>query len=315
MEIFKYDILDTISILKFLYRKKVPIALACTTAVILAIIGTSLIPPKFLATGIVYATASNSSEEILSNPQFGFEVHADRLMQVLSSEVLRDSIIQEFNLIEYYEIDTNRLDWKYSLDRQYTSDISFTRTPYLSVVINARMKDPHLAANVVNRIIDLVDGIRGTIFKQNSFIALQEIEREYLTQKSKVDTLVAEIAQLKEIYKGSNTARLREIQQKNAKFYANEMVDIRLEHAMNQYEYAQHLLNKAQERYNKASAQYERSLPSVYVIDRAKPYFKKVSPSYSRNIILALFLSFLFSILMLWLADSYQYLQKELSRS
>ena len=215
MDLFTDEKFDTIRFLRFLFQKKWHILGTTLATALLALLVTFFIPAKYYSYGTIFPTASNSMDDVLQNPQFGYEVHADRLMQVLESEVLRDSIIGMFDLVNYYEVDTNKLDWKYDLDKKFVTDITFFRSKYMSIVIKARMKNPKLAADIVNAIIEMVDGLREKIFKDNATEALRIVENNYFRKVEEVNKLVDSIYTQREGNTGTSLSLLgRRINQK-----------------------------------------------------------------------------------------------------
>ncbi|MDG1849709.1 MAG: Wzz/FepE/Etk N-terminal domain-containing protein, partial [Flavobacteriales bacterium] len=71
--------------------------------------------PKFKSTAVIYPTTTNSISQALlveHNPyrkdvlEFGEELEAERLLQILNSDEMQYRIVQEYNLFEHYEIDS-----------------------------------------------------------------------------------------------------------------------------------------------------------------------------------------------------------------
>ncbi|MEI6900574.1 MAG: Wzz/FepE/Etk N-terminal domain-containing protein, partial [Bacteroidota bacterium] len=161
------------------------VAIACIATFVV----TLFIPKEYTSSAVVYATDSNSLDDVLRNPQFGYDVEADRLIQLLQSRSIRDSIIRKYQLVKYYDIDTTDNDWSYWLNKKYERDIGFSKTVFMSVVISASTKDPKMSANIVNEIISLVNTTRERLLKQNLVVALNSLQKEYGTIKSELDSM------------------------------------------------------------------------------------------------------------------------------
>lgn len=302
---------DLINIIRFFIRnRKIYIWSFIATAVI-TITATSFMDKKYTAGGIIFPTATNSLEDTYNNPMFGYDVEADRLIQLLQSKEIQDSIVKKYNLITYFELDTNENNWIDDLNKKYAKNIFFSRTSFMSINITAQMKDPQLAVDVVNSILNLIDPIRNRILKQNIGIAFHSLQTEYLYQKSLVDTLVRQIHDMRNDYGNPQISLLtnlqltfKEPQSKNTTF---------LEEKIDKYIIQKIIFNEVKAKYEKARAQYERPLPSVYVINRAIKSNKKIFPSYSFNLAVAIFSMLILVTLILTIKEKMLEIKQELN--
>lgn len=159
---------------------------------------TLLMTPKYESTGIIFPTPTNSPDKILAEPQFGYEVDADWLMQVLKSEIVRDSIDRTFDLVGYFELDTSRQGWTDDLKKDYEKMLDFERTEYMSIEISAQTSKPELSANIVNFIIDHINPIREKIFKTNTYQTLLHFENAFFDKNRYVNSLIDSIYSMRE---------------------------------------------------------------------------------------------------------------------
>jgi capsular polysaccharide biosynthesis protein len=268
----------------------------------LAALVTLFIPKRYQSFAIIFPPASNSIESAIENPNFGYDIEADRLMQILSSNRLQDSIVRKFDLVSYYELDTTQMAWEADLDKKYKRDIGFSRTPYMSILISAKTEDPQLSANIVNSIIRVIDPIRQDILSTNIRTANHELESEFLVKQRLVDSLVNDITLLRNETKNNTLAILGnqflQFQQGKSEVYTN---NTRLEFLINQYFYAQANMNLTRDKLDKARIQLNRPVQGVYVLDRGKVNNKKVSPSFAINMVSAFAGAFLLGILYLFI--------------
>jgi uncharacterized protein involved in exopolysaccharide biosynthesis len=259
---------------------------------------------QYASYGIVFPANNNSVESIVENPTVGYDLEADRLMQLLQSNEVFDSVVAKFNLINYYGIDKAAPDWRDELREDFVDDVTFVRTQYMSIVITAQTTDPQLSADIVNYIISLSDGIRDRFYKRNLYAAYKSIEKEYFGKKAYVDSLERQLAALR-----SKTS-VDFIVMPNSQYViqaksnpGNAQSSTELERVTNLYIFEQFRLNEIAARYEKSKNQYERPVTLIFIVDRAKPSYKKVFPSYTVNLSLAGVLSFAFSIFFLMLSD------------
>lgn len=301
MNIFSEEQKDAINFIRFLYLKRRTIILTVIAAVVLTGIITFFIPPKFYSFAVVFPTESNKVEDVLKDPKFGYDTHADQLLQMLESEQLRDSVVKRFDLVHYYGVDTATIDWKQKLDQEYIEDVTARRTKYMSVVISATTKEPKLSASIVNAIIDYVNEFRSTIFHENRKKALDAAQKAYEDQASTMEDL------RKQIYAMKDTTDAHNILYNQVESSGDRVADInfvnnpRLEKLVYSYRFALTRSQALREDYIIAQEQYNEPLPSVFEVDRAKPSYKKASPSYSVNLSVAFFGSLVLSIIALYL--------------
>ena len=156
------------SIIFDLFKWRKPLALFSILAVILAGLFSSplIITPKFKSTSIIYPTTTNSISQALlveHNPyrkdvlEFGEELEAERLLQILNSDEMQNRIVDEFDLYTHYEISQQDEFAKTWMDLAINEHFSFKRTELMSIKIEVLDKDPVLAASMCNRVVDLID--------------------------------------------------------------------------------------------------------------------------------------------------------------
>lgn len=273
---------------------------------------TFFIPKKYLSTAIIYPPNSHTQSEILANPQFGYEIETEQLLQLLSSKEMRDRTIQKFHLYDYYQLDTTDIAWSSKLTKQYVQDIQFLRSKYLSVVVNVEMKDPILASSIANFQIDEINNYRKQIFDLNRRQKFDHIEKVYASSNEKLSKLEDSIYSMR----GNNKLLFNFFENLNNENYdPSDFVDQpELEAIVRNYLFEYSHNNDLRKSYEIALEQIEAPLPSVYTIDRAKPSYLKVSPSYTLNIFLGAFTFFLLVFVVRYASEKWYELKRENSR-
>lgn len=254
----------------------------------LAITLTFFIPKKYEAIGIIFPTNGNSSSGIMEDPRFGFGLDADQLMQLLESQMLRDSIIDKYNLIDYYEIDKTDLSWQKKLEKKYIKDIQAKKTKYFSILITAETKSPELSANIVNSIIYFVDEIKANIIRKNQYSTLDFLQTKYRNQLNIVDSIKMKIYENKKpitandlLYNHLNGTKKNKVDKSD--YY---ITDVLLENLVEEYLFQYDILKGYKIELSKAEAAISKPLPKVYTVSNAFINYKKSSPSYLNNSIL-----------------------------
>ncbi len=303
--------LETIDFLQFVYAKRKPILITVISALVIAAIVTLILPKRFKSSAIIFPVYNNNVESVIENPVFGYDVEADRLLQLLESDEVRDSVVAKFDLMNYYELDEAAMDRNDQLRLKFIDDVEFIRTPYMSIVINVVTKKPDLSANIANYIIHLADGVRGRIFKKNELAAFKQVEKEFVAKQIVVDTLKERINSLR----GESSSDL--VALVNMQGFVQTLsgegksgTNTELERALNQYIFEQSRMNEIAGRYERAKAHYESPITQVYVVDRARVSHKKVSPSFLINLSIAGFCSLIFSITFLLFYEKLRLIRK-----
>lgn len=292
-----------------LIKSRWKIILTTAVFVLAAVIITFFIPKKYVAFGVVYPTNSNSIRDIAGNPDFGFEIQADRLIQLFESKEMKDNIVERFNLIDYYELDTAVAGWRYDLSKNYSTDITFSRTRYLSVAIQARMRDPKLAADVVNTLIHYIDTIRENTYLSNIRLLVDDYESKQKDQEKIVDDIFTELITL-DVPSQQNRmtqTRLSQIEERERsgtqgegdaliKRKLMENPSYQLERLLDKYYDELGVLNGLKAEKRTAEKALDLPFPKVYKLVTAEVDRKKVSPSFLMNGLIGLLLGLFFSV-------------------
>ena len=149
------------------------------TAVLSFTFSTSFfIKPHYKASVIMFSTSSNAVSqlvmaegnynEFLDVTQFGNDLHVEQMIQVLESREIKDHLIEKYNLIAHYGIDTNEKYWKSKLYKYVGNNLTFQRTHNLAVQITVEDTDPQLAADMANEIANYYDVLKRRIIQQRS---------------------------------------------------------------------------------------------------------------------------------------------------
>ena len=182
------------------YRK--PILIILAVAALCAIVFSSpyFITPLYKSTTVVYPTSSNSISKVLISTTYqsekdimniGEDEQTEQMLQVMSSNRVRDKVISRFNLMEHYNIDPNGKYPFTKLNKLYDSRIKFRRTEYNAVKITVLDSDAELSARIANDIAEIFDSTMNQMQKEVAIEAYRIVEQEY-------NTLCAEMAQLED---------------------------------------------------------------------------------------------------------------------
>jgi len=192
------------NLLVFVWKNRKIILIITAIGTIASIIVSLLMTPIFRSTAIVFPTATSTvsfSEQRNAKAgamDFGEEEQAEQLVQILQSSKIRDRIVEEFDLYKHYDISMNDENKRYKLVLEYGSNFNYTRTRYGSIQIDVLDKNPELAADMANRIVDLIDTVKNEMLHQRTFEAFQvSIRKKTILQNElneisqRIDSLAA----------------------------------------------------------------------------------------------------------------------------
>ena len=296
---------DSSNLLLFIIRWKKPLVIITVAAAVLSAIFSApmFITPKFESTVIMFPTSTASisksllaknnaaKEDLLS---FGEEEQAEQLLQILNSDEIRSRIVEQYDLMTHYEIDTTDQYKQTKLFKEYESNITYKRTEFQSVRIDVLDSDPQLAADIANNIAALVDSVKNRMQKERAYKAMAIAEAEYMEMKDYVKELEDSLNTMREmgvndyesmserfneyyakaILEGNNRAAEKLAEQlKILTKYGGAYVSIRdmLEHEKEQ-------LSHLRAKYQEARVDAEQTLPHKFIVNSAFAAEKKSYP-------------------------------------
>ena len=166
----------------FLWSKRKALIIVTALALIGSIAVSVMMTPYYMSRAIVFPTKSNSvdfnSNSRNSVVEFGDEADAERLLQVLISPEIRDSLTKKFDLYAHYEIDSNEAHAKFEFQKAYEGNIKFYRTRYNSINIDVYDTDPQIAADIANDIVRLVDTVMNKMIRQRAIGPMYAVQSE-----------------------------------------------------------------------------------------------------------------------------------------
>jgi len=314
----------------YVWKRKKPLILITLAAAIISILVSLAITPMFKSTVVMFpASESPVSKSLLqTNYQdrigmlgFGEEEQLERILQVLHSDEIRDKIIEQFNLMEHYEIDPLKQYPKTKLFEEYASNIKFRRTEYNSIIIEVRDKDPQMAADLANGIASLIDNTMNQMKQERATKAFELVEREYNSARKRVKELndsisyynrlgvVAHEHQIERLTEAYGRA-LTEGKKGAAKDIEKKMAE--LEKYAAPFIYYRTLWENESERLRDLTAKYieaktetELTLSYIFILDKAYRAEKKAYPKKSIIVMVSTFATFILAVILFIFFESF----------
>lgn len=184
-----------IFIIKWKWHLLIIAAVAALGATIFS--SSAFIKPKFKSAVILFPSSTNSISKALLGAveeeqdvlKFGKEEQAEQLLQILNSDEIRDRVIEKFDLMRHYRIDASSDYPQTRVRKEFESNVSFSRTEFMSVQIEVLDENPELAANMANTISDLVDSMKTKIQHERAWQAYNIVEAAYQDKRKRMQEI------------------------------------------------------------------------------------------------------------------------------
>jgi len=188
---------DSTNFVLFLFKWWKPLVIVAVISILASFVFSLpyFITPKFKSIVILFPTSTNSISKALMSEnagpdqdilEFGEEEQAEQLLQILHSNMIQDKVIEKYNLMDHYNIDTASKFKRTSLYREYESNVHFRRTEFMAVEISVLDTDPQMAADIANDIAELLDSTKNHMQKGRAIKAFEIVEKEYIKLRDEV---------------------------------------------------------------------------------------------------------------------------------
>jgi uncharacterized protein involved in exopolysaccharide biosynthesis len=324
-----YSAFDLIA---FAWEKRLMLIGLTAGAAVLSIIVALTMHDRFKSTVVLFPAApvsisknlvetssiSMDSRDILS---FGREEDAERMLQILHSNQIKDYIVNKYRLMKHYEIDETKDKFPYTkLDIKYKGNIKFRRTQFQSIEITVLDETPEYAANIANDIAAYIDSAIHNMQKERALEAMKIVEKEYKSCQSGIEVLndsIQKIRQLGIIDYQSQAVALNQAYadalskgNNSAAATINSKMNILAQYGGSYVELSKKLESEIERlgllntKYASAKVNVEQTLPQIFIVDKANVSERKAEPKRSIIVIISTLSAFALSLLILLIIDN-----------
>lgn len=326
--------LTSTNLLVLLFRWRKPILIVSIAAAV-ASAGVSLVmKERYKSTVTMFATQQHSfGEQLLETVKkedvlaYGAEEDAERLMQILNSDQIRNRIIEDFDLWMVYDIPRDSKGARAKIGRQYNENVEARITRFGSIEVSVLDESPDRARDMANRISEYADSVSNNIRNerareafQYAEVSLRQLEEELglledsmtVLRKLGVYNYEDQVAALMEQY-GTAIAtghpdRAQKIKE-NLDFLSKYGT---LFHKLeSEIEGAYEKLTVLRKRYALIKIDIESNLPAKFIVDSATAADKKSFPIRWLIVVMSTLSAFVFTVIFLLIADSIRTLRSE----
>lgn len=331
-----YEGFDSSNFIAFLYQWRRTFFMVTIVAVVLSVIFSSayFITPLYKSQVVLFPTSTNAiSKALLSTTyggkedilEFGEDEQVEQMLQILNSNVIRDSVVLKYDLSNHYEIDASDPLINTKLFKQYESNILYKRTENSAVKIIVYDRDAQIAANIANDIAALYDVVKNRMKRKRAYVGYKIVETEYLKLKQEVATKEDSLTVLRklgvhdyesqseminrqlamEIAKGNN-ANIKRLEKRLdiLALYGGPYVSLRdgLEHDKKQ-------LSEIKAKYEEAKVDAEQDLPQKFIVSSAYKAERKSYPIRWLIVLISTFGALFLSVLIIITFEQVEKLQ------
>ena len=193
------DNYNSFSLMQFIWKKRKWLLIITAAAIVVSLVCSLLIKPKYKSTAIIYAPRTNSVAKILLNEEnynerldikaYATEEETEQMMQLLNAREIKDSLIRKFNLTEHLDIDTTSRGWRTKIMKVLDNAIEIKRTNFGAISIAVKDTDPQTACRMTEEILDLLDTIKNRTEHERARAA-------YVALCQQLDSIDKEVAKI-----------------------------------------------------------------------------------------------------------------------
>ncbi len=310
-------------LVRFAWDKKWILITLSFVAFVASIVISLAITPRFKSGVVLFPAASVSlsknlvetssistdNRDVLS---FGEDEEAERMLQILHSNQIKDHVVKKFDLMKHYKIDMSKPFPYTKLESKYKSNIKFRRTEFMSIEINVLDEDPQMAADIANEIAGYIDSTIHNMQKQRAVEAFNLVEKEYVNSEQEIKIISDSLQKIRHLgvidYESQaaslNTAYANAIargDQIDAKAVLSRM-NVLSQYGGNYIELSRTLeseisrLSQLKSKYVAAKLNVEQALPQIFIVDRAVKAERKAVPKRSIIVIISTLSAFALSL-------------------
>jgi uncharacterized protein involved in exopolysaccharide biosynthesis len=325
---------DSINILVFLFKWRWALVITCLAAAVISAVVSLTLEEKFKSSVVMFPAGKSSlgsqlMEEVQKEDvlQFGEKEEAERLLQILNSDKIRNKIIEKYDLYTHYNIPRDSKGANAKMSLAYDENISSKLTRFGSVRVDVLDKDPKTAMNIANDITALLDTVANELKNIRAREAFNIAQSEYQHLQNEIRVLedsmgvlrtkgvydyISQIEGLNEQYataigkRQSNEAAQLKKEMDQLAFYGS--VYVKLETLIESAYEREAILKK---RYELLKIDLNSNLPATFVVDSAAEADKKSYPIRWLIVVMSVFSAFVFGIVAILIFENFKMLRAQ----
>lgn len=179
---------NAFSLLQFMWKWRKWLLIVCAATFVISAACSFLVRPRFKSTALLYAPRTSSVSKILLNEQNyneRLEIKAlatvdetEQMLPFLNSVAIKDSLVEKYNLAEYYNVNLNKKGGKTKLYKNLTNNMTIKRTEYGAIQVSVSDWDPQRAYNMTLDVVRWLDTIKNHVEYERALAAYTILENQ-----------------------------------------------------------------------------------------------------------------------------------------
>ena len=326
--------LESSNLFVFFFRWKWTIIIVCFAAAVVSSIASLLIEEKYKSSVIMFATEQHSiGEQFLEDIkrkdllEYGEKDDAERLLQIINSDKIRNELIDKYDLWTHYDIDSADAGAKNLINKEYDSNVTAKLTRFGSIQVDVLDKDPVQARDMCNDIAALADTVSNRLRNGRARDAFEYAKISYENLQQEIKELEDSMGVLHSLGVYEYLIQIEGLNEQYATALAKGQVERanKLHEQMEQiseygsiYNKLQQLIESAYDREAVMKKRYDlmyidvnSKLPSKFVVDNASVSDKKAFPIRWLIVVMSVASTFVFIVIFLLVWDNFKRLKLE----
>ncbi len=322
--------IESSGLLLFVWQRRFPLITVTVLALVVSVIVSLVITPRYSSSVILYPTPMTTLSRSLLGPgtsrdelmTFGREADAERILQILQSNTIRDRIIEKYDLMEHYGINWEGRFPITNLHKKFERNVRFRKTQYMAIEIEVRDADPDFAADMANDIAGYIDSVMNVMIRHRAESSLSIIEDEFHRLNNEIDAVEDSLRKIRELgvldYESQSevmtTAYATAVRQRDTASieFFSERIDMLTRYGGIHVVLSEHQKNlttrlgELKDAVAEARIDASRTIPYKYVVNEAFPSEKKSYPVRSLIVAVSTISAFLLTLFGLLFMDSFR---------
>ncbi|MEO0403640.1 MAG: hypothetical protein AAF193_02090 [Bacteroidota bacterium] len=325
--------LNSSNLFVFLLKWYKHIIIICFIAAVVGAIASFLIEEKFKSTVVMFATPQHSIGEQFYEEQkkedllaFGEKEDAERLLQILNSDKIRNRIIEKYDLWTHYEIERTEPGANTLMAKEYNGNVSSKLTKFGSIQTDVLDKSDTLAMYMANDIAYLLDSVSNQLRNERAMEAFQYAKSSLEQVQYEITMLEDSMSVIRSLGVYDYFAQIETLNEQYGIAIVKgqpkraEEIKAQMDHISkygNTYNKLDALLESAYEREEVLKRRYDlmyldatSKLPAKFVVDYAAVSDKKAYPVRWLIVVMAVAATFVFTVIGILVLENIRSLQK-----
>lgn len=326
--------LDSANLLVLLFKWRKPLFIVSVAAIIVSAAVSLMITPKFKSTVTLFATRQHSfGEQLLEEVKkedvlaYGEEEDAERLMQLINSDQIRNRIIEKYDLWTVYKINRTDAGANTLIGKEYNENVTAKLTKFGSIEISVLDADANRARDMANDVAAYTDTVSNKMRSERAMDAFKYAETSVLNLEKEIGIMEDSMKVLQEMgvynYTDQVAALVEQYGTAIAEGHPDRANQIKTQlDFLSQYgtlfnklesqiEGSYEKLNIVKKRFDLMKVDVDSNLPSKFVVDYAAAADKKSYPIRWLIVAMSTISAFVFAVIFLLIWDNIKRLRSE----